>query len=110
MNNDRARLLADAYHRIGPDAEDVLHIYIDGLVMALGGSSDRHLAVRDVLKKDFPNGFEEAKPLRDAGVRVVTAERGELGFADLVAHTVMSQSAKKFVKEVSGVCLERNTR
>jgi len=33
-----------------------------------------------------------------------------LDFSDLVAHTVMSQSAKKFVKEVSGVCLERNTR
>lgn len=27
MNNDRARLLADAYHRIGPDADqDVLGV------------------------------------------------------------------------------------
>jgi len=32
--------------------------------------------------------------LRDAGVKVVTADGGELGFADLVAHTLMHHLAK----------------
>lgn len=59
MKNERAKALAKGFHRVGA-AADTLHIYIDGLVMVLGGKVDRHLAVRDVLLKDYP-GFEEAR-------------------------------------------------
>jgi hypothetical protein len=59
VNNERAKTLAEVFYRVG-GAPDTLHIYIDGLVMVLGGKADRHLAVRDVLLKDHP-GFEEAR-------------------------------------------------
>jgi hypothetical protein len=39
--------------------------------------------------------------IRDAGVKVVTADSSELGFADLVAHTLMHQSAKTYSELMS---------
>ncbi len=59
MKNERALMLARGFHRAGA-APDTLHIYIDGLVIVLGGKTDRHLAIRDILLKDHP-GFEEAR-------------------------------------------------
>ena len=39
--------------------------------------------------------------IRVAGVRVVTTEGGEIGFADLIAQAIMSQSAKAVVRKMS---------
>jgi hypothetical protein len=59
MKNQTARVLAQGFHRVG-GAADTLHVYIDGFVLVLGGKTDRHLSIRNVLMKDHP-GFEEAR-------------------------------------------------
>lgn len=58
--NERAKTFADLFHRFAQDVPDTLHIYMDGLVMAVSGMSDRHLDIRDILERDYP-GFEEAR-------------------------------------------------
>ena|SRR5579859_37203 len=39
---------------------DTLHIYDDGLVVVLNGTSDRHLLARQMFQKPYPH-FEEAR-------------------------------------------------
>lgn len=56
--NAHAQILAQGFARFG-DA-DTLHIYLDGVVVVLGGNSDRHLDYRAALGKLFPD-FQEAR-------------------------------------------------
>ena len=56
--NAQAQALAQGFARFGN--ADTLHIYFDGVVVVLGGGSDRHLDYRVALGKRFP-GFQEAR-------------------------------------------------
>lgn len=56
--NAQAQVLAQGFARFG-DA-DTLHIYLDGVVVVLGGGSDRHLDYRVALGKQFPD-FQETR-------------------------------------------------
>lgn len=59
--NERAKNFAQGLRFGGPVPKPGgLHIYSDGLVLYVGGSPDRHLAIRDCLLKQHP-GFEEAR-------------------------------------------------
>lgn len=56
--NDKALVFAKAFSQLGTG--NTLHVYVDGVVVFIEGGSDRHLAVRDVLKTEHP-GFGEAR-------------------------------------------------
>ena len=58
--NEQAKTFADLFRRFAQYVPDTLHIYTDGLVMAVSGMSDRHLDIRDILKRDNP-AFEETR-------------------------------------------------
>lgn len=77
--NAQAKALAQGFARFG-DA-DTLHIYLDGVVVVLGGSSDRHLDYRVVLGKRFP-GFQEAR-INGKSAFVVPLEVGWVKPVDL---------------------------
>lgn len=61
--NEKAQTLAKWWSRFLPytvGGMNCLHIYLNGYVVVADGGSDRHLAIRDVLKSIYP-GFEEAR-------------------------------------------------
>lgn len=60
MKNERAKIFATVFQQVAGDP-DTLQIYIDGLVMAHGGKSARHLRIRDVRWPFVLNG----KPMTD---------------------------------------------
>lgn len=51
--NRKALVFAQAMHRISP--VNTLHVYADGIVLFLEATPDRHSAVRDVLKPNYPD-------------------------------------------------------
>jgi hypothetical protein len=57
--SERARLFADGFAGAG-EMGDRLHIYHDGYILILTASADRHLAVRQGLRRCFP-AVEEAR-------------------------------------------------
>ena len=77
--NAQAQALAQGFARFG-DA-DTLHIYLDGVVVVLGGGTDRHLDYRVALGKQFP-GFQEVR-LNGKSVFVVRLTVGRTEPGDL---------------------------
>lgn len=78
--NDKAKVLADGFVRVGGSG-DTLHVYDDGLVVVLAGVADRHLDVRDVLKRRSPT-FGEAR-CQNVSVFVVPFDVGDTRPIDL---------------------------
>lgn len=77
--NEKAKTLAKWFGAFG-DA-DTLHVYLDGVVMVLGGPADRHLSVRDCLKK-MVGDYEEAR-FNDLSVFLIQTDVGRTRPADL---------------------------
>ena len=77
--NEMAKTLAKWFGAFG-DA-DTLHVYLDGVVVVLGGPADRHLAVRDCLKS-MAGGYEEAR-FNGLSVFLIKTDVGRTRPADL---------------------------
>ncbi len=78
--NDKAKVLATGFVRAG-GAGNILHIYDDGLVVMLECVADRHLFVRDVLKRYFPTTGEAR--CKSVSVFVVPFDVGDTRPIDL---------------------------
>lgn len=76
--NERALLIGQGFRQVetdtGEPSTNTLHIYLDGVILALTGGADKHLDIRETLLKDFP-GFEEAK-VGDLSIFVVPMPDG----------------------------------